>query len=503
LSSAVPVIQPGSDRLGKREITRARRGLFLPYQERWLDDNSPVKLWEKSRRIGADYVESYRCVVTRLLGENTRDYWYSSADESAAVEQMEYMKSWLKMFNAVFTEQHGEEMIDGDSVKVMSLRLPMIAGRAARITVMTSSPKRFRSKGGDVCLSELAFHQRPDEMWKAATPTTTWGGDLAALSSHNGETSKFNTLIGQARRRTDPATHGPAREGDLIASVHRTTIDDAIADGLVEKINETQGTAFSRAEFRANLRSKCASEDAWLEEYMCVPSAQSASFFPTVLLRDCVSKHAARPTDDLGAFLAGIEARCEKPADGKPLALGAERLAVGCDVGRKQDRFVIWVTGRVGTQRVTLGVLVYQGRNFAEMETAINALMCRIFVQQRVRRLAIDATGLGMQIAERSVGAFRTRCEAVTMTAAVKEDMFTRARAAFEERTFGLPDDDRVLADWTMIRREVTVAGNSRYSAEANEHGHADMATAGALALVADESAASPMRAVEVLGGVL
>lgn len=493
--STAATVQPGTDRLGRREVTRARRGLFLPYQEAWIDDASPVKLWEKSRRIGADYCESYRAVVCRLLGQNGRDYWYSSADESAAVEQMQYMKSWLKMFNAVFKEEHGEEMIDGDSVKVMSLQLPMIAGRATRMTVMTSSPKRFRSKGGDVCLSELAFHQRADEMWKAATPTTTWGGDLAALSSHNGEGSKFNSLIGQARRHADPETYGQPRDGDLIASVHRTTIDDAIADGLIEKINETQGTAYDRAGFRASLRSKCASEDAWLEEYMCVPSSQSASYFPTVLLRDCVSQHAARPTESLGIFLAEINKR----------AGDCSAIAAGCDVGRVQDRFVIWVTGRMGTMRQTLGVLVYHGLDFREMEIALHALMGRTFGPNRlrVRRLVIDATGLGMQLGERMTQRYATRVEAVTMTAAVKEDMFTRARAGFEERTFLLPDDDRVLADWTMIRREVTVSGHSRYAADANEHGHADMATAGALSLVADESGKPAMRAVQVVGGLL
>ena len=490
-------IQSGTDTLGKREIARARRGLFLPYQERWLDDNSPVKLWEKSRRIGADYVESYRCVVTRLLGQNARDYWYSSADESAAVEQMEYMKGWLRMFNAVFGEEHGEEMIDGDSVKVMSLRLPMIAGRAARITVMTSSPKRFRSKGGDVCLSELAFHKQAKEMWKAATPTATWGGDIAALSSHNGEQSEFNGLIRQARRRLDPATYGPAREADLIASVHRVTIDDAIGDGLVEKINETQGTSLDRVGFRAGLRSKCASEDAWNEEYLCIPSAQSASYFPTVLLRDCLSPNAGGLHTGLGAFLDAVADRAE--------ALGADRLSAGCDVGRTNDRFVVWVWGRVGLQRVCLGALVYQGRDFRDMETAINATMDGAYGpdRRRVRRLCIDATGLGMQLAERMEQKWRTRVEGVKFTAAVKEDIFGTARAGLEERTVLLPDDDRVVADFTAIRRTITKAGHSRYDAEANEHGHADIATAAALGLMADESGTSVMRMVPVVGGLV
>ena len=35
---------------------------FLPYQMRWLNDNSKIKIWEKSRRIGATYVQSFEDV---------------------------------------------------------------------------------------------------------------------------------------------------------------------------------------------------------------------------------------------------------------------------------------------------------------------------------------------------------------------------------------------------------------------------------------------------------
>jgi phage FluMu gp28-like protein len=66
-----------------------------------------------------------------------------------------------------------------------------------------------------------------------------------------------------------------------------------------------------------------------------------------------------------------------------------------------------------------------------------------------------------------------------------------------------LPDDDRVVADFTAIRRTITKAGHSRYDAEANEHGHADIATAAALGLMADESGKSVMRMVPVVGGLL
>ena len=105
-----------------------------------------------------------------------------------------------------------------------------------------------------------------------------------------------------------------------------------------------------------------------------------------------------------------------------------------------------------------------------------------------------------MQLAERMVKKHRSRCEAVSMTNAVKEDMFTRLRAGVEEITVELPNDDETLRDFGSIRKEVTIAGNIRYSAASNEHGHADRATAAALGLVADESAKSVMKSYSIAG---
>ena len=54
---------------------------FLPYQVRWLQDERPVAVAEKSRRIGWTYAAAYRAVDRRLrLGTNL---YYSSADLSA------------------------------------------------------------------------------------------------------------------------------------------------------------------------------------------------------------------------------------------------------------------------------------------------------------------------------------------------------------------------------------------------------------------------------------
>lgn len=471
--------------------------VWLPYQLAWINDDSDIAIWEKARRIGADYCESFRCVRERINGNRVVDYWYSSADESAAYEFAEYVRGWLKMYNKVSEEVSLTGIDDGREWLKMTFTLPAVNGRRPRITVMTSNPKRFRSKGGDVCLSELAFHQDADEMWKAAAPTATWGGRIRILSTHNGHSTKFNALLLQARKYEDPEVYGEPKATDINASVHRTDIYDAVNDGLCEQINAVTHQEQSREEFLASLRAVCSTQDIWEEEFECNPSREGGSYFPHSLLAHCVSHRSAKPTDDLDTFIADIAARSHL----------VDRITGGADIGRHKDRFAVWIWGRLGSTRITMGLLVYQGQPFDVMEHAINSLMNRSFKTnnptKRISRLCIDASGLGMQLSERMVKKHRGRVEGVTMTGGVKEDMFTRLRAGVEEITVELPDDSITLGDFSSIRKEITMAGNVRYSATSNEHGHADRATAAALGLVADESAKSPMRPVKVPGGMI
>lgn len=66
---------------------------FLPYQCRWLEDDSRIKIWEKSRRIGATYIQSYedvRDALTLKVRNQPVDVWFSSADITAAKEYIQY-----------------------------------------------------------------------------------------------------------------------------------------------------------------------------------------------------------------------------------------------------------------------------------------------------------------------------------------------------------------------------------------------------------------------------
>lgn len=455
--------------------------LLLPYQRRWVLDHSRLKLWEKSRQIGADYSEAAWVACSRLSGERAVDYWYSSNDETAARQFMDYVAHFCAALGRFTDIIEADADFDGLTLKVIRIDFPIPPGRTSgpKVTALSSSPKAFRSKSGDVTISEFAFHEQARELYKAALPVTTWGGRLSIMSSHHGETSLFNEFCEMARRRLDPDRYGAPRAHDIPWSMHRTDIHQAVGEGLVERMNERSGTSETREQFLARLRAECGDPAVWSEEYECRPSDQAGSYLPFELLRPCVSHRAARPCDSVAQLLAhaaeitGEKGRCP----GAP-------LYAGVDIGRRIDRFVVWIGAEHAGARRLAGVLVWQGRSFAEMDAALRAVM--EFRGSRgacVRRMCIDATGLGMQLAESMRRAYGGRVEEVTLTASLKAELYPLLRRHVEERTIELPDDPATLADLSSVRREVTVAGNVRYAGEKNEHGHADRACAAALML--------------------
>jgi phage FluMu gp28-like protein len=110
------------------------------------------------------------------------------------------------------------------------------------------------------------------------------------------------------------------------------------------------------------------------------------------------------------------------------------------------------------------------------------------------RRVCIDSTGLGAQLAEdlqRDFGTFRV--EQVQFTGAVKSDLATRTLRNFQDHRIRIPVDVKLREDLHSVKKVVTSAGNIRFDAERTKDGHADRFWAMALALMAtDQGAIKP-----------
>lgn len=126
---------------------------------------------------------------------------------------------------------------------------------------------------GLVLIDEAAFHDNLEELLKAALALLMWGGRVVIISTHNGDTNPFNVLVQDVRAKRRPY------------HLLRTTLDDALDDGLFRKICAKSGDVYS-----SELQEKWRQEtidfygDNADEELFCIPSPSSGSYIPLVLI---------------------------------------------------------------------------------------------------------------------------------------------------------------------------------------------------------------------------
>jgi len=149
---------------------------------------------------------------------------------------------------------------------------------------------------------------------------------------------------------------------------------------------------------------------------------------------------------------------------------------LGLDVARKHDLCVIDVGEKIGDVVWDRARFEFQGRTFSEIE----AELYRLLKLPQVKRACIDATGMGMQLAERARDRFAWKVEPITFTAAVKEELAFGLRTDFEDRRLRIVSDDKLRSDLRGIKKEVSLSGNIRFLGESKD-GHCDRFWAKAL----------------------
>ena len=149
-------------------------------------------------------------------------------------------------------------------------------------------------------------------------------------------------------------------------------------------------------------------------------------------------------------------------------------------MGRKKDVGVYFELTRIGDILWQSGYEVMEDMPFRMQADAL----ARRLDDARVERLCIDATGIGMMLAEEMQERHgKYRVESVTFTGPVKASLAMPVRAAFESRGIRILADDVLRHDLHKIVRSVTAAGNVRYDAGRDEYGHSDRFWALALAV--------------------
>ncbi|MGO8733258.1 MAG: terminase large subunit domain-containing protein [Terriglobia bacterium] len=517
---------------------------LLPYQRRWVEDNSHLKIVAKARQIGYSFAASIRALLECLKRKTT--WIFLSKGERQSRLLMEKVQEHVQSCG-ILARACESTFFEGTLIKQLEVRF----ANGSVIYGLPANPDTARGYSGNVTLDEFAFHSDADKIYTALFPSITRGYCLEIISTPNGQQGKFYELAkaaglvdsgdGEMRRSGEPSgdleierseeqDSGPGsslvtRHSSLLSpdlpiwSGHRVDIYEAIRQGLTIDLQI--------------LRAGCGDETTWQQEYCCQFISTAENFIPPALVSQCVSAEASK--DCPPQFLASAPHPGLEPIGAvhePPLPDG--EFYVGIDIGRHHDRTVFWL------DRVTVGAALvaaqgaHEGRPYenwpgrapaltgAELERVAVARLVRTFSntpfaeqlafarellslpgpdgRPLVRRVCLDATGMGAPLAESLEREFGPRVEPVTFTAAVKEDLAYRVKRRMEQRLDLIPEAPEIARAFGAVKKLVTVAGNTRFDAERTDLGHADEFWAKALADLAAERPISHLSDGAIVG---
>ena len=311
---------------------------LLPYQRAFVLDPARFKIWLSSRQIGKSFGTAFEA-ATDCAKHPGAEWLVMSAGQRQADE---WMLKASRLSRAVALEMAGTDEAVRVEVSASEIRF----SNGARILSVPANPDTARGYSANLVLDEFAIHEQDREIWAAVFPTVTneLSGQkkIRVVSTPKGRGNKFAELW---------------EEGGPQWSRHKVTLDDAIAAGLrVDK---------------AALREGVADEDIWRQEYFCEFLANDTTYFPLDLIRACERIPAPEAPPDAPRY-------------------------IGVDIGRAHDLTAIAELAAVGPELRLVDLETIERAPFAEQRELLWSRLSR----PSVRGVAIDATGIGAQLAE-------------------------------------------------------------------------------------------------------
>ena len=464
----------------KSEIAKGSEEVLLPYQIRWIADRAAVKVAEKSRRVGLTWTEAADSALA-AAARSGMDTWYLGYNKDMALEFVETAAGWARHFNKA-ARAIEQIAIDDENRDILAYRIRFSSGH--KIVALSSRPSNLRGKQGRAVIDEAAFHDDLPGLLKAALAFTMWGGLVRIISTHNGGENPFNELV------TD------IRAGRRPYSLHRITLDDALADGLYHRICQKLKRKWSstdEAAWRAQLFDEYA-DDAH-EELLCIPRASGGAFQSSVLIEgrmraevpvvrwEMPESFAARPESER---VRTTNDWCEERLAPLLGALTADAMSFfGEDFGRSGDLTVIWpLQMKANLLRQTPFVVELRNIPFRQQEQILFYIADRL---PRFQAGAMDARGNGQYLAETAMQRYGARIQQVMLSNEWYREHMPRYKAAFEDGTIELPRDADILSDHRALVMEkgVVHVPDRRERSASGKLRHGDSAIAGALALYA------------------
>ena len=482
---AGPSLSDVQDRADEASETLAHlsgSALLLPYQTKWVEDPSPIKIAEKTRRCGLTWAEAADAALTASVAQGARHHLYSGANKEMAAEFIAACAAWAKLYGAA-TSGVEESLFETDAGAVSTYVLRFATGR--RIRALSSSPVAIRGRQANVTIDEAAFHPDLHALLAAALPLRVWGAKIRIISTHNSVDVPYYDLVEQSRSRRLPY------------SLHSYPLDYCLDDGLYKRVCLVSGQTWSpeaEVKWAADLRAGSPTPEYAAEEYDCVPRKSGGAYLPYALIeRACRADVPVLtwepPADDFGTWPEPDRARAVQEwinANLTPLlkTLPQKPHVLGEDFARSGDLTVLLPLTLDDAGRTAPFAVEIAQCPFAQQRQILFATLDSL---PQLRSVAMDAGGNGQQMAEDAADRYgRPRVQEIQLTRKIYAEAWPAAKRRLEDDEYALPRSQ----NWRDDLRSVTVEGgvplipgrDTRMDKTAGQKRHGDAAIAFLLA---------------------
>ena len=423
--------------------------VLLPYQKTWLGDKSPVKVVEKSRRIGLTWAQALDDMLkASTSGREGMDVLYISFNQDMTREYIDTGAEWAKKLQVVAGKVNEDIFRDGDEREIKAFRIDFASGH--KILALSNRPSNLRGKQGRVIIDEAAFVEDLPELLKAALALLMWGGQVIIISTHDGAENPFNELIQDVRA------------GNLPYSLHRITLDDALSAGLYRRIcrvTKQDWTPEAEEAWRADLIKTYG--DGADEELFCIPRQSSGAYLTTTMIEACMDDMPVLtwtpPADNFVDWPLPVAERYTRgwiAERVEPLLAGLPKDRAhfcGVDFGRSGDLSVFWpATEEKDLRLVPPFVLELRNCPHRTQQQILFAILDRL---PRFSGVSLDARGNGSALAEAARQEYGpAQVREVMISEAWYRETMPILKAGIEDKTLILPKDAGILSDFRSLR---------------------------------------------------
>lgn len=454
LPPSVREIPPGFDPLAE--------GVLMRHQAEWVKIKKTLKVASKGRRTGITFAEALDDTIMASSRKSAGgdNVYYIPDKKEKGLEFVGYCARFARVMaeaqgqgvsgieEFLFEDQDGQ----GNTKYITAYRIRFASG--FEIVALSSRPANIRGLQGVVVIDEAAFHVDVQGVLDAATALTIWGGEIRVISTHNSKRNPFNQLI----RDIENGLYGAD------AAVFTVTFDDAVANGLYERVCLMKGwtpTPENKQGWYTRIRSTYGPRKAAMrEELDAIPRDSGGLGIPGVWIEHAMREaravlrlvldddFAERPEAERIVWCKDWIARELVPRLDE-LEPTREHVA-GMDFARHRHFSVIVpLSIEQQLQRRAPFVIELQNVPVRQQEQIWWALLAGL---PRFAAAAFDATGPGLGLAEYTADKFgAARVHQVVLSRKWYGEWMPKMIKCFEDGFYDLPRDTDLEADLRAV----------------------------------------------------